>query len=283
MTSFFVLILVNRMKICLLGVEGSSYTKMMCIEFSKSNLEFDLILVKRETESWLPKVLQIPYKLYLVANSGRFKGLRKYSAYFAREYIKYLARSVFSKKYEFENEYRSLGFAEAVRAARGVYRVPSVNHVKAYSILKSGGYDLGVLAGVGIVSELILQSFSQYCLNAHPAPLPFCKGGGALENTLYKDLMPAVTIHKAVKEIDGGEILDVVNLELMKNDSFDKIYRRLTILCCATMAKNVNYLANYEQVEFTDNLGGTLHYWVDCDERIQKSARKNLKKILENI
>lgn len=271
------------MKICLLGVEGSWYTKVMCTEFKKNNLLFDLILEERKAETRLAKVLQIPYKLYVIANGGRFKGLKKFSTFFAIEYAKHLLRFVLPKAYEFENEYRSLSFADAMRSANRVFRTPSVNHVKTYGILKSSRYDIGVLAGVGIVSELVLDTFSQYCLNAHPAPLPFCKGGGALENTLNEDLIPAVTIHKAVPDIDGGEILDVVNLELMKSDSFDSIYRRLTILCCITMVMNLKRVISAERVQFRENLGGRLHYWIECNEHIQKNARINLKKMLADL
>ena len=271
------------MKICLLGIDDSSYTKMICSEFNKQKIRYDLILVEKRTETRAARVLLVPYKLYVIATEGRFKGLNKFRIFFATEYIKTLWRSLFPKAYYFEKEYNTLSFTDVVRGASSVYFTPSINHVKTFSILNNANYDIGVLAGVGIVSEPILNSFEQYCLNAHPAPLPFCKGGGALENTLNKNLTPAVSVHKAVRDIDGGEILDIVNLKLSKNDSFDSVYRKLTILCCITMAKNVRSLVSGERPTFSENIGGKLHYWAECNEHIQRNARRNLKKMLADL
>lgn len=264
------------MRVCLLGVEGSSYTKMMCLEFNKNKINYDLILVKKKEEAKLSKILLMPHKLYVIANKGRFKGLSKRSFYFYSEYMKMLYRIFFPKRYDFESEYYNLSITPVDLGARSVFFTHSINHVNTFSILKKGSYDVGILAGVGIVSELILSEFSHYCLNAHPAPLPACKGGGALENTLSKNLCPSISIHKAVCEIDGGDILGVISLELLKTDSFDSIYRKLSILCCVSMAKHVDRIISHCTVEFKENSKEKLHYWIDCNELIQRKARENL-------
>jgi folate-dependent phosphoribosylglycinamide formyltransferase PurN len=270
------------MKICLLGVEGNSYTKNMCIEFDKRKIEYDLLLVRRKRKSFLVKILLIPYNLYLMSTRGRFKALSKTRPYFWLEFIKTLVKIKFSNSYEFEKKYNTIDFNEAIRNAGNVSYTDSINHVDSYKVLKLSGYELGVFAGVGIVSEYIIGSFSHYCLNAHPAPLPLCKGGGALENTLNLGLPPSVSIHKAIKEIDGGAIFSVTKLELVKSDTFESVYKKLSILCCISMAKAVRQILDEESIMWSENVG-TLYYWNECSEQIQKNVRYVLKKKLSEL
>jgi methionyl-tRNA formyltransferase len=154
-----------------------------------------------------------------------------------------------------------------------------VNHVKVYSFIKQKGYKIGVLAGVGIVHREIIESFSEHCLNAHPAPLPECRGGGAVQQTLYKGLLPSASVHFATPEIDAGGILDVEPLSLKPDDTLESVSIRLTFLCAERLAFVTQKLISGGQFEVTEN-NGQIRYWKDCTKEVQITARRNLKMIL---
>jgi methionyl-tRNA formyltransferase len=147
--------------------------------------------------------------------------------------------------------------------------------------LEANNFDYALLAGVGIVDECILDTILIATLNAHPAPLPECRGGGALEQTLYKKLVPAVSVHIVTPGIDEGDILEVENLSLDKNDSFDSVYFRLGLLCGEVLVRVLEKVLVEGEYRRSPN-NGKLNYWIDANEQLQKTARLTLKALLRH-
>jgi len=160
--------------------------------------------------------------------------------------------------------------------------VDSINSKSSLKYLKKMKFDLGLLAGVGILSNETLKTFKKFCLNAHPAPLPECRGGGALINTLAQNLVPAASVHIVREGIDAGEILQVAPLKLNKKDCFNSIESRLAIHCAENLSNVVKKIISGKKYKAKKN-SGKLHQWKDCTVDKQRTALFNLKKLLKKI
>ena len=148
--------------------------------------------------------------------------------------------------------------------------------------LKENQYDIGIFAGVGIVSKPIIDCFSMFCLNAHPAPLPKCRGGGALENTLNHKLHPASTVHIATEEIDAGDIFSIKRVELKNNDTWESVRLKCDVYCCQNMAEVVRLIIDGNVPERIPN-NGPLHYWSQCNISVQRNAEKQLRHLISQL
>lgn len=262
-------------KICILG-NNDIYTKMICKEFDDNKIDYTLIIEKKQMKekTYFSKFCNIPLKLDSLLNTGKYKALPKLNIFT----IELLIKDLLFKK---SKRYKSIvdPFLNYIPKTNNIYYTPSVNHIKTSKLIKDLDLDIGVFGGVGIVDGLIIDEFNKFCINAHPAPLPECRGGGALENTLRYGLKPSVSVHFATAEIDGGKIIKVTELLLSKDDSFNSVSFKLTILCAKSLAKIIIGIQNDETYQLTEN-NGKLHFWKDCNINIQKIARDNLKRLL---
>ncbi len=267
------------MKICLLG-NSSLYTKIVCKKFDELNIEYSLIIEKSniKKQNSFFKFLSIPLKLERMLNSGKYKGLSKISFFTYKLLIKDILFNKSNKKKSLIKEYINY-----TPKAKSIYYTVSVNHITTAKIVEDNYFDIGVFAGVGIVDGLIIETFNEFCLNGHPAPLPNCRGGGALQNTFYYELEPSVSIHYGTTDIDEGEILKVEKLrEIDEYDTFNSVSLKLSILCGEVLAKVTKDLLDNKEFQIIENKG-KLHYWKDCNKNIQKKAFKNFDKMLKQI
>lgn len=265
-------------KICLLG-NDSIYTKMVCKKFDESNIEYILILEKKQNnqETGISKLLNILTKLDNLLSSGKYKALSLFNLFTLKVFIEDLIYRKSLKRKLILEEY-----VDYVPKTDEVYYTPDVNHVKTSRIIKNINADIGVFAGVGIVHGLIIEEFNKFCLNAHPAPLPQCRGGGALENTLNYGLKPSASVHFGTAGIDEGKIIKIKELKIDRDDTFNSISTKLPILCAELLTEVIICINNNEKFDLIDN-DGKLHYWKNCIVDIQKSSRKNLKKLLSKL
>jgi hypothetical protein len=263
----------QNLKLCVFGRQGDLYTKMVVQRMREHGLQFTLVLEGgRHRINGVERLLARPLNMYRALTSDRFKALPKLSWFtlqaFLGERLYYrsvAARSILALFDEVETE--------------GIV-IPFINHVRTLKLVERGQFDVGLFAGVGVVDSAIIDAFGAGCLNAHPAPLPQCRGGGALINTLYYGLQPAASVHMATAGIDEGEILRVTPLSLHKEDSYDSINLRLTLLCADSLAAVTQELASGKQVKGIPNTG-ILHYWKDCTFERQRSAMRQLRQLLE--
>ena len=121
--------------------------------------------------------------------------------------------------------------------------------------MKQKRYEFAIFAGVGIVKSDIIESISRYCLNAHPAPLPNCRGGGALECTLYNGLNPGVSVHQATEGIDEGDIFSLTDLALRESDNFLTVSVRLDELCAEQLVLVLNKFLRGQDLNMGKMLG----------------------------
>lgn len=262
----------NNEKICLLGVLDEFYTKVVATKFQESNIPFNLILVsKKSSYSRLPAIFQRILGTIQGLYSGRYLALSKFSFFTYKLYLSSIIFNRSAQAKELRKKYMNLDLKEIAD-----YIVPDINHVAVDRILAKEKYSIGILAGVGIVHEEIINGFSNCCLNAHPAPLPECRGGGAIQFTLYNNYEPSASVHYATPEIDAGSILKVSSIPINKQDSLESLALKLTIHCAEVLAETTLKIKNKESVEKTPN-HGSLNYWKDCSKAVQKKAIKNLE------
>ncbi len=262
------------MKICLLGKKDSLYTKIVAKHFDELGIQYILVLESNKKTS----AVKIAYisNLINMLSSKRFKYLSKIDFFT----YKLLLDSVLYLKSK-RHKLLIKDFSSYNLLNKNVIYTNSLNKDKElHSYLKQENIDVAIFAGVGIVKKNVINLFNKFCLNAHPAPLPACKGGGALENTLFKGLKPSVSVHIATEKIDDGDILIIKELELETNDNFNYIYQRLIILCGKALSEVVFDIINGREISIKKNVGGTLYYWKNCTKRVRKKGLKNLKKML---
>jgi len=260
-------------QVCVLAKEGSVYANMVLSELANSQIDFDVVWIKKKKKkNRISNILLIPFNLYKSVSTGRFKSLSKLNWWTWSLFFKMRKQKVSSQLAQKVRKYTSKKFD-------GVY-MPGVNHVQTYSYLNTNSYDIGILAGVDIVHELILNEFKTVCLNAHPAPLPECRGGGALENTLLQNLQPSSSVHRVTGGIDEGEIYKVKEITLEKNDNFKSIYLKLNVLGASLLASVTKNILAGDPLDVTENKG-KLNYWKDLTIDKQKKAHDNLTKMLK--
>lgn len=265
----------QNLKLCVLGRQSDSYTKMVVQRMRDHGLQFTLVLEGgHNTSNGVERLFTRPLNIYRALTSGRFKALPKLSWFTLRAFLGewFFYRSVAA---------RSILDSLRLVDMKGVV-TPFINHVRTLKLIEREQFDIGIFAGVGVVDSTIIDAFHVGCLNAHPAPLPQCRGGGALINTLYYGLQPAVSVHVATAGIDEGEVLRVTPLTLLKDDSYDSINLRLTLLCADTLAAVTHEFASGQQVKGVPNTG-ILHYWKDCTFDRQLAAMRRLRRLLEAL
>lgn len=265
-------------KICILG-NNSIYTKMICKELDENNMDYRLILEKTSVPKkvYFSKLCIFPLKLDNLLNAGKYKALPKLSIFTFKLIIEDF---LFKKSTKYKEIIKP--YVNYSPKTKNIYYTPNVNHVQTSKIIENLNCDIGIFGGVGIVDSLIIEKFNKFCLNAHPAPLPECRGGGALENTLFYALKPSVSVHYGTAGIDEGKIIKVNELKLSKDDCFNSISNKLTVLCAKSLVDVIIDLENNTTLSLKDNKG-KLHYWKDCNISIQKIARNNLKKLLGEL
>ena len=259
-------------RVCVLAKEGSVYANMVMTELTDNKVDFDVIWVKKKrSKDRMSNWLLIPFNLYKSVSTGRFKALSKFNWWTWSLFFKMRNQPISDDLQEKLKRFINKRFEG--------YYVSSVNHVVTYKYLQANSYDIGILAGVDIVNDFILKEFSEVCLNAHPAPLPECRGGGALENTLLQNLQPSSSVHQVTGGIDEGDIYKVKEIELDRTDNFRSLYLKLNMLGAEMLANITKGILDGQQLDVTKNTG-KLYYWKDLTLEKQKKAHQNLKKKL---
>jgi len=267
----------QKLKICVLGSENDFHTKAVVYFLQKQNINFSL-LIKKEVFSPPKNSFIMTTKIFIknfikTFSNGRYKALPKISIF---TYIEYLKEKYFNltKKQHLISEIKP-------KKNFKTFNVESFESLKAKNLFRKYKYDIGLLAGVGIIKKETLQKFNLFCLNAHPAPLPECRGGGALINTLANGLAPAASIYIVDEGIDSGEILKVEPLQICKDDCFNSIEVKLGIHCAELLSRILKRILMGQNLKFKKN-NGPLHFWKDCTLERQRCALRNLDKIKRN-
>jgi hypothetical protein len=270
--------------LCVLGTHGDVYTQLMLAALRNEGEAVDFAILVRRAPAPAGaggKLTDALAKLLLLRQRpGPYQTLSPLTPYFWRRLLR---NRRFPRTRRFRELVGSLvdrPFEELLRGAE-VVNVPSVNHVNAYLALTRHAPALTVFAGVGMVASPLISA-SEVALNAHPAPLPECRGGGALEHTLLQGLQPAASVHIATPSADGGPILSVTPVRFAPTDDWESAELRLTIQCARSMAACVRRLRAGEKIETRPN-GGTLRFWRDLSAADQRRAEALLRRLLATL
>ncbi len=271
-----------KAKICILGDFGN-YTRFIIGELIQHDIVFDFITINKEipikTANVIEKIIIVLYNHIILFNSFTYKSLPKSSMFF---WEKFLGEKIFrkSKLYkELTSKYKK--YNNDILKSYQVFNCSYINDIEVYDFLKKQNYKIGILGGVGIVKQSIIDCFD-ICINAHPAPLPQCRGGGAIENTFLYDLAPASSVHIVTKDIDAGDIIEIRNIKIDKYDNYFSIETKLKIEGAVLLAETAKKLLNNNKINYKPN-NGKLHFFKDLNLNIQKKAHKKLRVFIKSI
>lgn len=101
---------------------------------------------------------------------------------------------------------------------------------KASDLLESNiDYDLGILASYGeIISQEVINSFSQGILVIHPSLLPKLRGSSPIQTAIANnDEITGVTVFKMDEKMDHGPVISQFKEEILNTDTFETLRTRL--------------------------------------------------------
>ncbi len=258
--------------VCVLGVVGDPYTRMICNAFKQNGISYSLLEVRGSqsgvgSSKWIARLYGIDKEL----RSGPFQTLSK---------LTWLPYKLLGRRYLFNRSQKARELKSRLQNDSDELVpdivVPFVNHVKTLRYIESAQFSIGILGGVGIVNGEIINSFRKVCLNAHPAPLPECRGGGAIQFTLVKDLEPSASVHIATAEIDAGPILSVVPVPISSDETMESLSLKVTIQCALSLAYITKLYIEGGIPDQKPN-DGALNKWKDCSRDVQLLAERKLR------
>jgi methionyl-tRNA formyltransferase len=264
------------MKIAVLGRYENLYTRIVLTELQRQGVHVDCLVVERSRTArngkarWVQKVNQ----LLSAVSSGPFESIPVWHPLYWKRVIQFIAYRYSRKRGQLLEEYIRTPFEE-LAAKTTLIKVADVNHAETYFALKNAEIDIGILGGVGIVSESILKTFQKYCLNAHPGPLPECRGSGAIEQALAQGLIPAGTVHIAESKVDAGCILTCEPIRIEEDDTMHSVQTKLAVHCGKMLARVIKRLVENHEFALKPN-DGTTYRWRDCTVAVQRSAERKL-------
>ncbi len=258
-------------RICVLGSADDLYTKMVVHHLCDADIEFDLLLVGSQRSAAGSGVASKVCALWAALHQGKYKALSKWSPFVWKMVIRDAVFTRSRKGRQLRSSYSDIQLDQYEP-----WYTPSVNHVRTYLHLSQHAYDFGVFAGVGIVAGEIISTFTSGCINAHPAPLPECRGAGAIQFTLAGGFTPAVSVHIATADIDAGPIYRVTPIPIHEDETMASLSLRSSMVCAEELADVVRLLANGISPPVLEN-SGPLNYWKDCSLAIQKKAERRLR------
>ena len=96
-------------------------------------------------------------------------------------------------------------------------------------LLKKEKIELLCLAGfMKILSKSFIQNYKGIILNIHPSILPSIKGLNTHKRVLEKDIkIHGATVHIVTPELDSGKILGQVTINILKDDTPEKLAKKL--------------------------------------------------------
>jgi len=96
-------------------------------------------------------------------------------------------------------------------------------------VISDSGCELVCLAGfMRILSADFIRNWNNKIINIHPSLLPSFKGGNAVEDALnYGVKISGCTVHYVIEEVDSGEIIDQIAVEILENDTKESLAARI--------------------------------------------------------
>ena len=130
----------------------------------------------------------------------------------------------------------------------------------------------------------VLKHAKEGVLNAHPGLLPYYRGAGVIFWSLYNNNLPGVTVHYVNSGIDTGNIIRTETLQILKDDTIEKIRVRAEALCAQLMCEVVKtLLSDSSQIALKPNPShlGKTYYLKELTDEIRSKAEENLQRLIE--
>ena len=139
-------------------------------------------------------------------------------------------------KFVLSNKPDALGIIKAKKLGIKTFVFPiDKNHSlkffekKLHNLLVKEKIDLLCLAGfMKILSKNFIKNYKGIILNIHPSILPSIRGLNTHQRILEKDINThGATVHKVTPELDSGQILGQVTIDILKGDTPTKLATKL--------------------------------------------------------
>ncbi len=103
------------------------------------------------------------------------------------------------------------------------------HEIEILRILSHYSIDLIVMAGwMRIVSNLLIENYTERIINIHPSILPSFKGSKAIQDALNQAVkITGCTVHIVQKEVDSGEIIIQGAVAIDSNDNIDTLTSKI--------------------------------------------------------
>ena len=100
---------------------------------------------------------------------------------------------------------------------------------KIADLIEKSGAKLIILAGyMRVIGETFIKRFNNNIINIHPSLLPSFKGLNAQKQALdYGVKVAGCTVHYVTEEVDGGQIIDQVAVEIEETDTEESLSQRI--------------------------------------------------------
>ena len=102
------------------------------------------------------------------------------------------------------------------------------NSIESIKFIKEIKPDVGVILGARIISYEIINLFNRGIINIHHGFIPENRGLNTMQWAILRNQKQAVTSHMIDKNIDMGEILEVLEVPVNSNDELVDIYNRIS-------------------------------------------------------
>ena len=99
------------------------------------------------------------------------------------------------------------------------------------AVLKAYGAEWVVMAGwMRIVTQVLLDDYTNRIINIHPSLLPSFKGNKAIKQALAaKVKITGCTVHLVSLEVDSGEIIMQAAVPVLPDDTLDTLHARIQV------------------------------------------------------
>ncbi|WAC01082.1 formyltransferase family protein [Lacinutrix neustonica] len=161
----------------------------------------------------------------------------------------------------------------------GVHFVNDLNDISVEKILRAKKVDAVVFTGGGLIRENIIKNAGAGVFNCHMGKLPEYRGMDVVEWPLFKKDFNNLgfTVHFMDKGVDTGDILEVVSVEIHKEDDSIKTLRaRFEPLMTKNYVKTITAFLNGEIEPKKQLLDDGKQYYI-IDEYMKEIADQNLK------
>jgi len=277
--------LINKKNIIsILGQSNDIYIYLILKYLLKNNIVPNVIFLEKTNTRKLVKN-NIFRKICFKIEEATFYNLSIFDIFYWKKF--FLQKRRFYKGNYYRNNFSDFSEHSIINLADKynieIVYYKDINSAKVFKYLDKNNQDIGIFAGVGIVSSEIIDKFQKYCLNSHPGELPKYRGGGIVEQALANNDIPASSVHYATAQIDAGDIIRTISLkDIDGSDTIISINFKMMVLCAQNMADSLNIILNNPYTKTQKNDNSKMFFWNDCTRSIQVKSEQNLKKIIND-